>query len=154
MQTKARGRQFEPIVLSSTDEEEDALNTTTHGLPDMDSQEGVVHKKEEGELTTTPEAIKTETGVTEHTQENFLEEGPSTSNSLAQTLTPILRLNTTPPRDRRPPNFLGERFFTSAVTMETHGINVVTAKDTSDEEPNLIPQAASGMSGGKTISQP
>ena len=45
-------------------------------------------------------------------------------------------------------------FWIFAVTMETQEINVLTAKDTSDEVLNVLPQAASGTSGGKTISRP
>ena len=44
--------------------------------------------------------------------------------------------------DRRPPTFLGE----------TPGVNRLTTKDISDEEPNALPQAASGMSGVKNVS--
>ena len=66
----------------------------------------------------------------------------------------VVRHNTRPLTDRRPPKVLGDRFFTSAVTMVTQGKNVITAKDSSDEDRNKLPPAASGMTGGMTISRP
>ena len=38
----------------------------------MATQEGIVQSKEEGELTSTPEAIETERAMTGHTTENSL----------------------------------------------------------------------------------
>ena len=105
-------------------------------------------------MTTTPEANKTETGVTGHTPDNPKQEGPCTSSPLVQTPKLVLRHNTRPLRDRRPPKILGERFFTSAVTTETQEIIVVTAKDTSDEDLIVLPQAESSTSGVKTVSRP
>ena len=145
MKTETREKLSTPIVLSSTGEGEDAPNTSTNGASDMDTQEGVVQRIEKGEVTSNPEAIKIETGVMEHLPENSLQEGPSTNIPLVQTTKMVLWNNTRPLRDCLAPRFLGERFFTSAVTMETQGINVVTAKDTSDEDLNVLPQAASGM---------
>ena len=113
--TEIRGKQSTPIVILSMDEGEDAPNTTTHESTDMDKQEGNVQTKEEGELTSSPEAIKTETVVMGHTPENLLQGRPS---PVVQTPKPVLHHDTRPLRGRRLPNFLEERFFTSAVTTE------------------------------------
>ena len=95
----------------------------------MNVQKGNVPSKEEGELTSAQEAIKTETEVSVNTPVNFLGEGLSTSSLLVQTPKPVLRQNTRLRRHDRPPKFLGERFFTSSFTTDT--LSAYTTTDTS-----------------------
>ena len=99
METETRGKLSTPIVLSSTDEGEDAPNTSTNGSTDMDTQEGVVQGKDEGEATSTPKSIKIENGVMGPLPENSLQEGLRTSSPLVQTTKAVLWNDTRPLRD-------------------------------------------------------